>query len=193
MSPWFAKAAVLAAAVGVVLIRMPHMRRNRRIRVARSRTGPRETVRARLSQIAFAVPLIWIATPLFAFADYRLQPWVFAAGILCLAASLTLFYRSHADLAEGFSSELEVREQHRLVTGGVYGRVRHPMYLAFLLLAVSGVLVIPNWVAGPSYLILWVAVLALRIGPEEQMMIEEFGPEYEAYVRRTKRLIPGIW
>jgi protein-S-isoprenylcysteine O-methyltransferase Ste14 len=193
MSPWFAKAAVLAGGIGVVLIRMPHIRRNRRIRVARSRTGPRETVRERLSQIAFVVPLVWIATPLFAFADYRLPPWRFAAGILCLAAGLTLFYRSHADLGESWSSELEVREQHRLVTGGIYGRVRHPMYLAFLLLALSAVLVIPNWVAGPSYFILWVAVLALRIGPEERMMLEEFGPEYETYMRRTKRLIPGVW
>jgi protein-S-isoprenylcysteine O-methyltransferase Ste14 len=36
-------------------------------------------------------------------------------------------------------------------------------------------------------------VFALRLRPEEQMMLEEFGDEYRAYMRRTKRLIPGVW
>jgi protein-S-isoprenylcysteine O-methyltransferase Ste14 len=193
VSPWFAKAAVVTGFIAVGLIRMPHMRRSRRIRIARSRTGPRETIRNRLSQVAALLPLVWIATPAFAFADYRLRPLAFAAGGGFLAAGLWLFYRSHADLGESWSSELDVREGHRLVTDGIYGRVRHPMYVAFLLFALSGAIVIPNWVVGPSFLTLWVSVLALRIGPEERMMVEEFGPEYEEYVRRTKRLVPGIW
>jgi protein-S-isoprenylcysteine O-methyltransferase Ste14 len=36
-------------------------------------------------------------------------------------------------------------------------------------------------------------LVAFRLGPEEQMMREEFGGDYEAYLRRTKRLVPGIW
>jgi protein-S-isoprenylcysteine O-methyltransferase Ste14 len=193
VSPWFAKAAVVAGFIGVGLIRTPRMRRSRGIRIARSRTGPRETTRNRLSQAAALLLLVWIATPVFAFADYRLRPLAFAAGGGLLAAGLWLFYRSHADLGESWSSELEVREAHRLVTEGLYGRVRHPMYAAFLLFALSGAIIIPNWVVGPSFLALWVSVLALRIGPEERMMVEEFGPEYEEYARRTKRLVPGIW
>jgi protein-S-isoprenylcysteine O-methyltransferase Ste14 len=39
----------------------------------------------------------------------------------------------------------------------------------------------------------WSLVFALRVGPEERMMTEEFGAEYEAYMARTKRLVPGIW
>jgi protein-S-isoprenylcysteine O-methyltransferase Ste14 len=193
MSPWFAKAAVLACAFAVARIRMPYIRRGRGIKVASKRVGLREAVRAKLSAVAFLVPLVWIATPLFSFAEYPLQPTIFAAGVLCMAAGLWLFHRSHANLGESWSSELEMREQHRLVTVGVYGRVRHPMYSAFLLLALSAVLVIPNWVAGPAYFILWVSVLALRIGPEERMMLEEFGREYEAYMGRTRRLVPGVW
>ena len=193
MSPWFAKAVVVAGFIAVGRIRMPHMRRGRGIRIATSRTGPREAIRSRLSQVSALMLLVWIASPAFAFADYRLRPLAFAAGGGLLAAGLWLFYRSHADLGASWSSELEVREGHRLVTEGVYGRVRHPMYAAFLLFALSGAIVIPNWVVGPSFLALWVSVLALRIGPEERMMVEEFGPEYEEYARRTKRLVPGIW
>ena len=35
--------------------------------------------------------------------------------------------------------------------------------------------------------------LGYRVGPEERMMLEEFGKDYEAYMERSKRLVPGIW
>ncbi len=47
--------------------------------------------------------------------------------------------------------------------------------------------------AGPSNLIAFAILCALRIRAEERMMVEEFGDEYAAYSARTKRLIPGVW
>ena len=67
------------------------------------------------------------------------------------------------------------------------------MYSALVLYSVGQALVIPNWVAGPSNLIAFAILFALRVGAEERMMIEGFGDEYEAYSARTKRLIPGVW
>jgi protein-S-isoprenylcysteine O-methyltransferase Ste14 len=49
---------------------------------------------------------------------------------MCLVIGLWLFYRSHADLGTNWSITLEIREQHRLITQGVYRRIRHPMYSA---------------------------------------------------------------
>jgi len=106
---------------------------------------------------------------------------------------LWLFYRSHADLGTNWSITLEVREQHRLVTQGVYRHIRHPMYLALALYSLGQALVIPNWVAGPSNLVAFAILLALRVHAEERMMFREFGDEYASYSARTKRLIPGIW
>ena len=114
-------------------------------------------------------------------------------GVICLVISLWLFYRSHADLGTNSSITLEVREQHRLITQGVYRRIRHPMYLALALYSIGQALVIPNWVAGPSNLIAFAILCALRVRAEERMMVEEFGDEYAAYSARTKRLIPGVW
>jgi protein-S-isoprenylcysteine O-methyltransferase Ste14 len=45
------------------------------------------------------------------------------------------------------------------------------------------VLVLPNWVGGPSYLVTFGILFALV----------EFGADYAEYVARTKRLMPGIW
>ena len=67
------------------------------------------------------------------------------------------------------------------------------MYLALLVYSVGQALVLPNWIAGPSYVVAMVLLFALRLGPEERMKLEEFGKDYEAYMRRTKRLVPGVW
>ncbi len=112
---------------------------------------------------------------------------------LCLAIGLWLFFRSHADLGTNWSITLEVREKHQLITGGVYRRVRHPMYSGLLLYSIGQALVLPNWVAGPSYLVAMGLLFAFRLGPEERMMLEQFGKEYEAYKASSKRLIPGVW
>ena len=193
MNPWIAKAAILAASALMVAIRAPHGQRSRGIKVVRNSRSPRETVLLTIAWLGFFVPLIWVASSAFSFAEYRLRTGPFAAGVLFFAAGLWLFHRSHTDLGTNWSITLEVRERHRLITHGVYRRVRHPMYVALLLYSVGQALVLPNWVAGPSYLVAFAILFAFRVGAEENMMLEQFGDEYAAYMARTKRLVPGLW
>ncbi len=193
LNPWFAKGLILLASVVMIVIRAPHGRRSRAVPVVRSRKGPLEVALLTLAWGAFMLTLIWVVTPLLAFADYPLYPIPLVAGALCLALGLWLFYRSHADLGPNWSITLEVREQHRLVTHGVYRWVRHPMYLALFLYSAGQALALPNWIAGPSYAAAMILLFAFRIGPEERLMLEEFGKDYEAYRATTKRLVPGVW
>ena len=193
MNPWFAKVAILVATVAMVAIRAPHGRLSRTIKVVESRKGSLEIFLLAVAWIAFLIPILWIATPWFAFADYRLYLAPFLAGSLLLALGLWLFYRSHSDLGTNWSVTLEIREAHGLVTDGVYGRVRHPMYVALLLYGLGQALVVPNWVVGPAYAVAMVLLCAFRLGPEEALMREHFKSAYDAYASRTKRLIPGVW
>ena len=193
MNPWTAKALVLAGAVMMIAIRAPHGRRSRTVKVAKSLKSPLEAGLLVLAWVGFVVPLIWIASPVFSFAEYPLRTGPLVAGMMCLVIGLWLFHRSHADLGTNWSITLEVREQHRLITHGIYRRIRHPMYLALVLYSVGQALVIPNWVAGPSNLIAFAILFALRVGAEERMMVEAFGDEYATYSAETKRLVPGIW
>jgi protein-S-isoprenylcysteine O-methyltransferase Ste14 len=112
---------------------------------------------------------------------------------MCFVVGLWLFYRSHADLGTNWSITLEVREQHRLITQGVYRRIRHPMYSALVLYSLGHALVIPNWVAGPANLVAFAILFTLRVHAEEQMMSDTFGDEYATYAARTKRLVPRVW
>jgi protein-S-isoprenylcysteine O-methyltransferase Ste14 len=193
MNPWFAKAMVLIASIVMVLIRAPHGRRSRTVRVAKSRKGPLEIALLAFAWIAFFVPILWIVTPWLGFADFPLYPVPLVVGTVVLAFGLWLFHRSHADLGANWSITLEIRESHHLVTEGVYRHVRHPMYLALLLYGVGQAAVIPNWVAGLPYAVAMVLVFAFRLNPEEELMTEHFNGEYEAYAARTKRLVPGVW
>ena len=193
MNHWFGKAIILASSIVMVLIRAPHGQRSRGVKVVSSRRGTLETVLLTLAWVAFFVPLVWVVTPVFAFADYPLRPLPLLAGIVCLAVGLWLFAKSHADLGTNWSITLEVREKHQLVTQGIYRALRHPMYSALLLYSLGQALVVPNWIAGPSYAVAMALLFAFRLGPEERMMREEFGKDYEAYMGRTKRLVPGIW
>ena len=193
MNPWIAKALVLAGTAVMIAIRAPHGHRNRSVKVAKSYKTRLETGLLVLAWIGFFVPLIWVASPVFSFAEFRLLAGPLVVGVVCLGIGLWLFYRSHADLGTNWSITLEVHEEHRLITQGVYQRIRHPMYLALALYALGQALVIPNWVAGPSNLIAFAILFALRVRAEERMMIEGFGAEYAAYSARTNRLIPGVW
>jgi protein-S-isoprenylcysteine O-methyltransferase Ste14 len=193
MNAWIAKAVVLTATVVMIAIRAPHGRDSRRVRVIRSHKTPLETVILVLAWTGFFIPLIWIASPAFSFAEYPLRVGPLVSGIVCFVIGLWLFYRSHTDLGTNWSITLEVRERHRLITQGIYRRIRHPMYSALVLYGAAHALVIPNWVAGPSNLVAFAVLFALRIRAEESMMLEQFGDEYTAYMARTKRLVPGVW
>jgi len=193
MNPWIAKAVVLAATVVMVAIRAPHGQRSRSVKIVRDRKGRLEVALLALAMLGFVVPLVWIASSLLSFADYPLRLAPLVAGVACFVGGLWFFHRSHADLGTNWSVTLQVRENHRLVVDGVYRRVRHPMYAALFLYSVGQLLVLPNWIAGPSYLLTFGILFALRVRVEERMMLDEFGADYAAYAARTKRLVPGVW
>ena len=190
---WIAKAVIVVGTLVMIAIRAPHGQRSRSVKVARSHKTPLETFLMTLAWIGFFVPLIWVVSSAFRFAEYPLRSGPLVAGVLCLAIGLWLFFRSHADLGTNWSVTLELRQEHRLITHGVYRTIRHPMYTALLLYSVGHALVIPNWVAGFSNLTAFTLLLGLRLRAEEKMMAEEFGDEYAAYSARTKRLVPGVW
>jgi protein-S-isoprenylcysteine O-methyltransferase Ste14 len=193
VNPWIAKAVILAATAVMLAIRAPYGARSKRVPVIKSYRTSLDTGLLIVAWPAFFIPLIWIASPAFSFAEYPLRLGPLIAGVVCFAAGLWLFYRSHADLGTNWSITLEVREQHQLITQGVYRRIRHPMYSSLVLYTVAQALVIPNWVAGPSNLVAFAILFALRVRAEERMMLEQFGDEYTAYMARTKRLVPEVW
>ncbi len=194
MPSWLAPAAYLVGTVAMFVLRAPHIRRSTQVPVTVSRIGAREKVLVSLVAVGLLLlPLLWITTDLLDCAKRQPRAWAFGAGIVAYALGLWLLHRSHVDLGRNWSNTLQIREGHRVVTEGVYRRIRHPMYAALLLHALGQALVVPNWLAGPGFLVAFVLLVALRLGPEERLMLETFGPTYAQYQSRTRRLLPGVW
>lgn len=194
MNPWIGKLVFLTGLVVFVAIRVPHDKRSKLTKIAESRKGTREKTLLVLMGIGcFLLPLGFVISPVLSFADYSLRLLPLLGGILCLGFSLWLFHRSHLDLGTNWSNSLELRENHRIVVFGVYKSIRHPMYAAIFVYAVSQALLLSNWLAGPGCLVAFSFMFVFRLRPEERMMLEKFGQAYQDYVAKTKRLIPGIW
>ncbi|MDI4663985.1 isoprenylcysteine carboxylmethyltransferase family protein [Xanthobacter autotrophicus] len=190
--------AKIAWAVGVVswyVLRIPFERRAKRQQVAdaRHRTA-RDMTLLTISTLGLGVlPAIYAITSFPRFASYAPVPAQVVAGVLVFVAALWLFWRTHRQLGRNWSVTLEIKDKHKLITSGVYERVRHPMYSAFFLWALAQALLLPNLIAGPAGLVGFGTLFFFRVGREERMMREAFGAEYEAYEKRTKRVIPGLY
>jgi protein-S-isoprenylcysteine O-methyltransferase Ste14 len=200
MTPTVAKAIWLSCVVAWWIIRLPHERRARKAAVARNAHDRRETILLGISLAGLGlIPIAYVATSVLGslqflrFADYPFMPALAWLGVLPAAGSLALFYRTHRELGRNWSVSLELRDQHILVTRGVYRYVRHPMYSAFFLWALAQALLLPNWIAGLSGFVGFGILFLFRVGREEALMIEAFGEEYRAYMRRTARIIPWLY
>jgi protein-S-isoprenylcysteine O-methyltransferase Ste14 len=60
------------------------------------------------------------------------------------------------------------------------------------LLGIAQALFLPNWIAGPAYLVSFGTLYVLRVRTEEKMMLDQFGTEYEQYMQRSGRLTPRL-
>ena len=104
------------------------------------------------------------------------------AAALMLWARLTFGWRSFHGAADATAGGL--------VTGGPYRFIRHPIYTAILLFLWAGI-ASRGTVADVLLGIVATAAVAVRIGAEEQLVVETY-PEYAEYMRRTKRVIPFV-
>jgi protein-S-isoprenylcysteine O-methyltransferase Ste14 len=138
------------------------------------------------------LPLLYFFTPLLSFADYHLAGFIRWTGALVMVASLWLFWRSHVDLGQNWSVSLELRQNHQLVSHGVYRWVRHPMYTSIWLWGLAQGMMLANWFAGWSVIPAFAAMYFIRTPREERLMCEEFGDGYREYARRTGRLFPRL-
>ena len=140
----------------------------------------------------FIFPLIYALTSWLDFANYQLPGWSGWIGAAIFAISLWVLWRSHADLGRQWSVKVEIQEEHKLITDGIFRYIRHPMYAAHILWGIAQPLLLWNWIAGLSMLVMIFPLYFYRVPKEEIMMVDEFGDEYRHYMDRTGRVFPKL-
>jgi protein-S-isoprenylcysteine O-methyltransferase Ste14 len=183
--------------VAEMLIRLPHERRRRHTQMVVDRVSALERLLiALVSAGLFFIPAVYAFTSWLNLADYRLSPRgtrrAGGVGAAVLGVAVWVFWRSHRDLGCNWSPSLQMREGHTLVTQGVYRSIRHPMYASIWLWGMAQTLLLQNWVAGWAGIVLFAPMYVLRVPREEQMMLEQFGEAYRAYMNRTGQVVPRL-
>ena len=174
-------------------IRAPHEFRSKRARHVESRkSGAEKFCLLLVFTGTTTMPVLYLFTHWFDFADFVLDPRFGGIGALCAGAGLALYWMVHRDLGYEFSPTLQLKEDHHLVTTGIYSRIRHPMYTALFMIATAQLLLIANAVVAPAFLIAFTILYFSRIEKEERMMMEHFGKAYADYRLRTHRLLPAL-
>ena len=182
-----------AGLIGWYIIRHPFARKAKKIGVSKSLFDCRESILLAVASLGlFVTPALYTLTGFPASLDRPFIAAIAWLGLVSLCVSLWLFRRSHVDLGHNWSISLQVRKHHTLVKTGVYRLIRHPMYSSFFLLALSQMLLLPNWLAGASGLIGVALLFVFRVRREENMMLQTIGDEYRGYMASTKRLIPWV-
>lgn len=183
----------LATFLGIFIIRWPYSVQNRKNTIISDKNnGVEKLLLLGMFVTMTFLPLGDLATrgEVLAFADYQLPSWATMIGAALALPFLLLFWRSHADLGDNWSPGLEMHAEHKLITKGVYARLRHPMYASIWLGAAMQALLIHNWLAGFAVIPAFLAMHIIRIPHEEAMMRKQFGTDYDEYMKRSGRIFP---
>ncbi|ACF12481.1 Isoprenylcysteine carboxyl methyltransferase [Chloroherpeton thalassium ATCC 35110] len=113
-------------------------------------------------------------------------------GIIFMAGAILLNHHAAHTLGK-FFDRLHISDGHQLITTGAYRFVRHPIYTSYLCLFLGFCLLFKSAVACLLMFIVCFIGYRSRIKLEENMLLEQFGAEYEAYRNSTKRLFPFLY
>lgn len=161
----------------------------------RKRLNIKEKETEQKSVILFSI-LMFVCGFVVAGLDYRFYWLVLPKWIVILAAVIFLLaYLLFAEVLREntyLSRTVEIQQEQKVIDTGLYGIVRHPMYLATLLLFLSMPLILGSFFSFLIFLI-YPVIMVKRIKNEEQVL-EDGLAGYREYKKRIKyRVIPFIW
>ena len=140
--------------------------------------------------------LLFIISFVTAGLNWRLNWWILPDWAVWIAAALfILSYILYAEVLrenEYLSRTIEVQQGQKVIDTGLYGIVRHPMYMATIIMFLSMPLVLGSPI---SFIIMlgYIPVIAKRVRNEE-IVLSEGLDGYKEYMKRVMyKVIPFIW
>ncbi len=110
-------------------------------------------------------------------------------GLLLVVAGCVVNLLGRFSLAGNWANQAVVYQQHALVTSGVYGWLRHPLYASLIWMFGGAALAFHNLAAMLATLVVYVPAMHYRAALEEALLAERFA-DYADYRARTGRFVP---
>lgn len=187
------KALLGASILAFFIIRAPHVRRVQQAEKVAQKSPLRERLLVALNFAGMMVlPCVYVFTDWFEVFKMDLPAAVRVIGAVVYGVSLVLMMWVLRTLAGNWSMTLEISRGHQMITAGPFHLVRHPMYTAFCLMVLGQWLLSSNWLVGVFGVVAWGILYRIRVRPEEDLMVEQFGDAYRDYMERTGRLLPKM-
>ncbi|MFC1552593.1 methyltransferase family protein [Candidatus Latescibacterota bacterium] len=114
-------------------------------------------------------------------------------GLTLLIFGLSVMIVAQVTLWRSYSSTLVIREDHKLITHGIYRFVRNPIYLGAIIGVVAGIPLYCSSVYGFLIMLVLIPIILNRIRMEESLLTEAFGDEHRKYKAAVRKLIPFIY
>jgi protein-S-isoprenylcysteine O-methyltransferase Ste14 len=113
-------------------------------------------------------------------------------GFALLIPGFMFMQMAEKYLGRQFSVEVTLQKDHKLIQAGPYKFIRHPRYLGILAFF-SGISLVFRSLLSFGVVAALGVVLIWRVQAEETLMRQEFGADWDAYCRRSWRLIPFLY
>jgi protein-S-isoprenylcysteine O-methyltransferase Ste14 len=114
-------------------------------------------------------------------------------GLVMIVIGLIIRWVAILTLRRYFTTDVSIQHEHKLMSAGIYGIVRHPAYSGSLLSFLGLGLTYANWLCTVVIFIPILCAFLYRINVEEAALTAHFGEIYAAYRNRVKRLIPFVY
>lgn len=126
------------------------------------------------------------------FFPFLVSSWIQAIGAGIVGGGTWICISARKTLAENWVSgeEYQIKNNQKLITKGIYGVIRHPIYVGLALSFIGGELVASSWLFISFFAYFIVAYIQGK--REEKILLAHFGKEYKDYMQHTKMLIPYI-
>jgi len=124
-----------------------------------------------------------------------LLPRSLAIGVLssvCALLGLGIAIAARRTLAGNWSGSVTFKEDHTLITTGIYGYMRHPIYTGVLMMFIGTALLVGTLGALMGFLTLCLS-LWFKLKQEEALMRRHFPRDYPGYAERVKALVPYVF
>lgn len=145
------------------------------------------TIYACVALAAWSASQGWLPFP----ATWRTP--LYWTGCALMPAGMLLRWWSIRTLAEYFTIDVAIRDDHRIVRSGPYRVLRHPSYTGALATFYGFGLALGSGVALLLMLLPVTAAFLWRMKIEERVLADAFPDDYPAYARDTWRLLPYLW
>ena len=114
-------------------------------------------------------------------------------GVALLVAGWAFRAWAVRTLGRWFKVTVTVEPGQQVVDFGPYRLIRHPSYTGILVALLGSGIALDSWASVAVAVVLPLLAILRRIGEEEAILLRELGTPYTDYMRRTWRLVPGVW